>query len=223
MKITKETLDILKNFAQINPNIYVKAGQTLSTISEEKNIQATASITENFETPFGIYDLNGFISAYDLIGDADLNFTDKYVVLKNDCSKITYRFADESILTYPKNNISMPPADLCIVINEDTLNKVRKAASLLRCGLVSIKGEDGKISFSVSDVKNVSSNTFETTIDTSNECKAQFDFHFLISNLKLIGGDYKVAISSRGISTWENTSRKMNYFISLEKTSTYKA
>lgn len=223
MKLSKETLDILKNFAQINPNLYVKGGQKLMTISEEKNIQASATISENFETAFGLYDLNGFISAYDLIGDAELQFADKYVTLKNDRSKITYRFADESILTYPKNNISMPPADVCVTITEESLNKVRKAASVLRCGVVSIKGEDGKIGFSVSDVKNTSSNAFETIIDNDNTCKATFDLQFLISNLKLINGDYNVGISSRGISTWEHTNGKIGYFISLEKTSSYNA
>jgi hypothetical protein len=223
MKLSKETLDILKNFAQINPNLYVKGGQQLTTISEEKNIQATATIAENFETAFGIYDLNGFISAYDLIGDAELQFSERYVTLKNDRSKITYRFADESILTYPKKSISMPPADVCVTITEESLNKVRKAASVLRCGVVSIKGEAGKISFSVSDAKNSSSNAFETLIDTDNESKANFDLQFLISNLKLINGDYKVGISSLGISTWENTNGKINYFISLEKTSSYNA
>ena len=38
MNISEETLDVLKNFASINPNIVIKPGQQLKTISEAKNI-----------------------------------------------------------------------------------------------------------------------------------------------------------------------------------------
>ena len=36
MQVSKETIDILKNFATINSNILIRKGKTLSTISTAK-------------------------------------------------------------------------------------------------------------------------------------------------------------------------------------------
>ena len=63
MKLSKETITILKNFATINSGIYFKQGSTISTVSPQKNILADAEISENIPKSFGIYDLNNFLSA----------------------------------------------------------------------------------------------------------------------------------------------------------------
>ena len=42
MKISNDTIEVLKNFAGINTNILVREGNTLSTISTGKNIFAKA-------------------------------------------------------------------------------------------------------------------------------------------------------------------------------------
>ena len=48
MQISKETIDILKNFASINSNILIRKGKVLSTISTAKNIYARAEVAEDF-------------------------------------------------------------------------------------------------------------------------------------------------------------------------------
>ena len=45
MKLSDQTLEVLKNFSDINTNILVKPGSELSTISTMKNILAKATIT----------------------------------------------------------------------------------------------------------------------------------------------------------------------------------
>jgi hypothetical protein len=60
MKLSDNTLTILKNFAGINNSILVKQGTRLRTISVAKNILAEADITEEFPRDFAIYDLNQF-------------------------------------------------------------------------------------------------------------------------------------------------------------------
>ena len=61
MKISQETLAVLKNFTTINSGIYFKEGNTLSTVSPQKNILADAKINETIPCSFGIYDLNNFL------------------------------------------------------------------------------------------------------------------------------------------------------------------
>ena len=51
-----------KNFSEINQNLLVKEGNTLSTISVMKNILADAEVSESFPKECGIYDLNDFLA-----------------------------------------------------------------------------------------------------------------------------------------------------------------
>ena len=48
MKLSPETITILKNFASINQSILVKGGNQLRTISVMKNILAEAEVEEEF-------------------------------------------------------------------------------------------------------------------------------------------------------------------------------
>lgn len=222
-KLSTQTLDILKNFASINSNLLVKSGEALSTISEAKNIMAIAEISETFQSTFGIYDLNEFISMFSLMNDPDLDFTADSVVFKSGRTKASYRFADQSILTTPKSKINMPSADLVVHIGSDLLAQIRKAAGVLGHTIVSISGDAGAITLSVVDPKNSTANSFSVVLDDANDNKNNFDLQFLIANLKVIPGDYEVKISSKLISHWTNTSSPINYYIALEKTSSYNA
>ena len=61
MKLSSDTQSTLKNFASINSNLVVQEGNTIRTIAEAKNILAKATVSEQFDTSFGVYDLNEFL------------------------------------------------------------------------------------------------------------------------------------------------------------------
>ena len=48
MKIDANTLNVLKNFAKINPSILIQEGNTLKTISTSKTIMAKSNVSTNF-------------------------------------------------------------------------------------------------------------------------------------------------------------------------------
>ena len=113
MKLSKHTIEVLKNFSTINPNIVVSPGQQLKTIAEAKNILASAEITEDFAQEFGIYDLNEFLSAINLVGDPELSFEESFVKLQADASiphkgSVKYFFSEKDILTSPSKEVDMP-------------------------------------------------------------------------------------------------------------------
>ena len=66
MKLSDNTISILKNFSGINQSLLFKQGNTLKTISVMKNILAEATIEEDFPKDFGIYDLNQFLNGLSL-------------------------------------------------------------------------------------------------------------------------------------------------------------
>jgi hypothetical protein len=222
MKLDTNTIEILKNFSTINPNLVVKANEPIATISDAKNIYASTS--ETFSEGFGIYNLNEFLNVIDLLGeDSDFEFGDKSVKIKNGRSNANYRFADPNILTYPQKAISIPNVDLTLDISADMLQKLRKAASVLAQGSLSFIGENGRVSARVVDPKNSASNSFELELDSDNDCKATFEFHVQISNLKMMSGDYELGLSSKFVSRWTHKTKPVVYYISLEKNSTFNA
>ena len=63
MNLSNETVSVLKNFSTINQNLVIKSGDSISTISAQKNIVAKATVKETFPKDFAIYDLNEFLAA----------------------------------------------------------------------------------------------------------------------------------------------------------------
>ena len=81
MKLSNGTVTVLKNFSTINPNLVIKAGNTISTMSAMKNIVAKAKVEETFPQDFAIYDLNEFLASISLFTNPDLEFKNDFVVI----------------------------------------------------------------------------------------------------------------------------------------------
>ena len=100
MQLNKVTHDILKNFSEINTNILIKPGSELNTISTMRNIFAKATITESFDSEFGIYDLNEFLSVVSSLDKPSLTLQDKYMTISTEGSKskAKYFYSDPSVI-----------------------------------------------------------------------------------------------------------------------------
>lgn len=225
MELSENTLQILRNFSGINQNLLIKSGSNIKTISEARNVVATADVTENFEKDFGIYDLNEFIGVMGLVDTPSLKFEDDFVTVSDSSgrSKVKYFYAAEETLTSPAKDVNMPDGDVKFTLDNDTLNKLKKAASTLGHNEVSIKANNGVLSLSIVENQNATSNAFSIDIDGEFKQDAVFNFIISISNLKILPGDYDVEISSKLITQFKHKEMPLKYWIALEKTSTYGA
>lgn len=225
MELSENTLQILRNFSGINQNLLIKSGSNIKTISEARNVVATADVTENFEKDFGIYDLNEFIGVMGLVNAPSLKFEDDFVTVSDSSgrSKVKYFYAAEETLTSPAKDVNMPDGDVKFTLDNDTLNKLKKAASTLGHNEVSIKANNGVLSLSIVENQNATSNAFSIDIDGEFKQDAVFNFIISISNLKILPGDYDVEISSKLITQFKHKEIPLKYWIALEKTSTYGA
>ena len=223
MELSENTLNVLRNFSGINQNILIKSGSTLKTISEARNVVATADVTEEFAKDFGIYDLNEFIGVMGLVDTPSLKFEDDFVTVSDSSgrSKVKYFYAAEETLTSPTKDVTMPEPDVKFVLDNDTLNKLKKAASTLGHNEVSIQAKDGILSLSVVENQNATSNAYQIDIDGEFKQDAVFNFIINISNLKILPGDYDVEISQKNITQFKNKEIPLTYWIALEKSSTY--
>jgi hypothetical protein len=218
MKLTTETISVLKNFSTINANLMVKAGSSLSTMSAMKNIVAKADVSEEFPSDFAIYDLNEFLSALSLFGKPDLEFNNDFVIITEEgtSKSLKYWFSDPSVVTTPSKEISMPSTELTFNLSSDTLNEITKAAAVIGVPDMALAG--GKLM--VTDKKNSTANAYETSLDVGN-VEADYKFWFKVENLKVMPGAYDVEVSSKKISHFTNTKLGVQYWIALEPESSY--
>ena len=218
MKLTTETISVLKNFSTINANLMVKAGSSLSTMSAMKNIVAKADVSEEFLSDFAIYDLNEFLSALSLFGKPDLEFDNDFVIITEEgtSKSLKYWFSDPSVVTTPSKEISMPSTELTFNLSSDTLNEITKAAAVIGVPDMALSG--GKLM--VTDKKNSTANAYETSLDVG-DVAAEYKFWFKVENLKVMPGAYDVEVSSKKISHFTNTKLGVQYWIALEPESSY--
>jgi len=222
IKLSKETFDILKNYSSINSNIFVNEGNVISTISPIKNILSEAHVTETFDVSFGIWDLPKFLGTLSIFNDPELEFHEKYVLISNGIKTIKYHYSDPKLLTVPNKKIQMPNIDVSFVISNNELNELKKAASILGVSDLTIhNNENGELFIKVHDKKDVGSNSFILPLDSDEEYLGTFSLNFLIENLKLVSGDYKVDIASNIVSQFTNMHSDIRYWIALEMDSVY--
>ena len=217
MKLSDQTLEVLKNFSDINTNILVKPGSELSTISTMKNILAKATITESFDKQFAVYDLSELLGIVSAIEKPDVDISnEKFMTIGStgSKSKAKYYYSDESVVTSHQKDVVMPDADVNFQLKDEILSKLLKMAAIMKLPDLSLLGKKGQdVILKVHDKKN-SANSYEEFVGT--EASADFTFNFKIENLKIIPGDYDVAVSSKSISHFKNKVKPIEYWIALE-------
>jgi hypothetical protein len=219
MKLSNETVAILKNFGAINQGILFKKGKTLKTVSSHKNILAEVDIKEDIPAEFGIYDLNNFLSVISLHkDDPSFEFDEKQVTIVGNKgrSKIKYRFTPSNmIVTPPEKQLTMPDAEIKFELTAEDFEWVMRAASVLSSPQVAIESDGKKVSIVTLDLQNDSAHTDALEISEGNGNK--FKMVFKTENItKLMPGSYDVFISSKGISHFKNKTVPLQYWVTTE-------
>ena len=221
MKVSSQTLSVLKNFSEINENILVKPGNTITTISTLKNVLAQATIDERFEQEYGIYKLPEFLRSVELFEKPELNFNGgQYVTIKDEKygQAIKYFFADASVLVTPSKTIELPDRYVTFQFTKEKFERLMKGANSLQLPDIALKGADGKMTITASDKKNKSSNEYSVSLG---ETDKNFTVFFRMENFKQIEDDYDVAISEKGLAHFIGRNRQVQYWIAVEKDSVF--
>jgi hypothetical protein len=224
MKLSNETISVLKNFGAINQGILFKKGKTLKTVSSHKNILAEVDIKEDIPAEFGIYDLNNFLSVISLHkDDPSFEFDDKQVTIVGNKgrSKIKYRFTPANmIVTPPEKSLTMPDAEIKFNLTAEDFEWVMRAAGVLASPQVAIESDGKKVSIVTLDLQNDSAHTDALEIADGDGNK--YRMVFKTENItKVLAGTYEVSISSKGISHFKNKNLPLQYWITTEQGSKF--
>ena len=221
MKVNEKTINVLRNYANINQSIEFREGNVLKTVSPLNTILASVEIEEEFPRTFPIYELNRFLGTLALFQNPELDFTDNGVTISDSNHEATYRYCGSSSMfqTPPEKNITFPDAEVEFQLTQDVFKKTINAANTLGLPEVVIEGNGTETRIVVSDTGNTTSDVFSTGVGPTDKT---FRMIFKTENLnKIMEGTYDVKLSSKRISHFNRTTDSLQYWIALEQNSTF--
>tara|TARA_B100001250_G_scaffold19768_1_gene16881 strand:+ start:25 stop:753 length:729 start_codon:yes stop_codon:yes gene_type:complete len=229
VKLSKATIDLLRNYSTINKSIVIPIGKNLETISVNKNIISMTQIREHIPEQMAIYDLPLFLGALSLFKQPYLNFPDskKVIVFDEETKgKTVFYYSDPSVIvTPPEFNGDLPDKELHFDLPQADINQLMQAAKIYGVEDLCIYGYEGEYSICVKDKKNDTSNVFSLPLkkvifERLNEMSQErrnFCYCFKVENLKLIDASYHVTISRKNIAAFISLSHSdLSYYIALE-------
>lgn len=221
MKLSDNTINVLKNFSDINPNLIINPGNTLITINNSKTIYARGQIVEYFDTQFGIYDLKEFLSVLSICESPELNFMttedgQSYVDITDttDPSIHTkYWSSNVNILTSIPKIKELPESEVVFMLSDLNFKRIEKACQTLKCPDVRFKTENGHVKVIVFDSTNANINTF--TSDLGEYAGPEFNVHLNQEKMKIVSGDYKISVIGQAIRC-QHDQKSLEYILALD-------
>jgi len=229
MKITNETLTILKNFSTINSNLIVMPGSTLKTISPTKNIMVEAEVSEEFPVEFGVWDLSKFLATISMFKEPEFEFENNHVVIHSEGSRAKVRYyysnlemLDGQILQIIKGGkrFSMPEAVVEFTLEAKDFTELQKAAAVLAAPDLALRNTRDRLTMNVFDRKDNTGHTYSIDVGEYSDDDS-FEFMFKAENLKMIPGTYEVKVSDKKVSQFQTKNEALTYWISLETDSKF--
>lgn len=199
MKLSEKTLQVIKNFSNINQSLLIRPGNVIKTVTDLKTIFARAEVQETFETEIAIYDLRQFLGTISLFEQPEFDFDEKFVTIYSGKQRVKYTYANTGTFTLPPSKeINFPETNINFDLSKSNLSTIIKACDILQVPEIAISGEDNLISIRAVNTKDSSSNSF--SIDVG-ECTEDFNVILKPEYLtKIISSDYVVSLTTVGIS-----------------------
>ena len=134
MKISENTLKMLKWMTSVNGGIKIDEGNKLYSKSESQAMCCVCEVEETFPKAFVTTNLAKFLSLVELIEDPEFEFEDKYVTVTSGDGKNKVQFyLSDPALVNQSNKIPKDQKDVAIQfhLNSEDLTKVYDAACLI--------------------------------------------------------------------------------------------
>lgn len=196
LNLSKRTLQILKNFATINPAVVLEAGSTLRTADPGQSILVIASIDEKIPVKFPIMELSSFLGILGLpaFSECTLNMGDRKIEMVGKKTSMNFWAAAESLVELPEEELELGEGDIKAVMEEGAFADLKKACSYLGHEFCKLSNRGGKVYFTALSPAVDTSNNYEVELGTTDQPDAELILK--TDNLKMIPGDYKIEASS---------------------------
>jgi hypothetical protein len=214
MQISKETIGFLKSFAQINQSIWVDPGNVIITMSPPKTVVAFATITEKFDVPFGIYDLQQFLGVVSLFDEPEFNFKEESMEISSGRSKTRYSYVAKNMLVIPPpKELEFPDSAVTFDISGDDMKMLLQSANVLGLPHICVESRDDELVMFATNDDESNSNEYSITVGKGT---APAKYKFRVDYLRIMPGAYKISISDKNIAKFKCNDSEVVYFIATE-------
>jgi gp45 sliding clamp, C terminal len=215
MKLSDNTLAVLKNFASINSGVVLKPGKAQRTISPEKSILVEATIEDDIPSEMGIYDLNQFLGIITTLRNPEVTFAKDQIVLTDGELSVTYRGCSANlIITPPEKELVLKDITTKFSLANATSQKLIKVASMINLPNLSVVGKNAELLLKIHERANDTSN--DGIMKIGDYAGKDFIATFKTENLKLLPDDYNVEVQAGAFAKFVNQNNTLTYFIALE-------
>lgn len=221
MKLSKATLNVLKNFSSINGNVMIEAGNYLHTRTVERNMYACATVEDEFPQTFGIYDLSQLLGVISLFSEPEVEFGESSLTISQGPNRVEYRYASADVLAFPDKKLPEPTFDAKFTLTEENLKSLLKAGAVLGSQLLRISGNGETITCTLLtlDKDNNPSTSFNTFSVDVGQTDRNFNVDIRLENVKMMTGNYEVSLSVKKIAKFANTGTSYILYVANEKSS----
>lgn len=223
MKISKQTISILKNFSSIANSIMVDEPGLLKTISHPvNNIIAIAHIEEELPE-FGIYNLDEFVNIVSSLDPdkVEFDFRKDHVIIKDGPVSIRYFFCDPQHVYNKVSNadkvLGFSEFGASFRLTRVELGNIMKFSKVINFGtnnddekVLHIEMKDGVGTMTLQNDSNDLMNSFKMDFSGQGDC----DCRMKLSSMVFIPGDYDVFVSSKMIKFSAGT---IHYFCATKR------
>jgi len=219
MKISNETIEILKNFTTINQTFLFRPGNIIRTMHPGKHTFADAKVKEEFPIECAIYEMPKFLSVLSIFDSPTIDFHESYAEIsseKDSRFSVRYFYAAMNIIKEiipPNKSLKFEKEFETFDITETDMQRITKSASFLQLPHLTFTNS----SIEVGNTKSKSSNTL--SIKKDNVVDDEYEVTVKNENLKLIGGGYSVTVGSikgKALVRFAHSTGKVNYWVAAE-------
>jgi|LakMenEpi03Aug12_release.lakeMendotaPanAssembly.Ray.scaffolds.fasta_scaffold10327_18 hypothetical protein len=216
MKISKESINILKNFATISNNLRIYPGNELATLSPQQSIFAKATVPDTFPVEVCVYNLNSLLDLLSYMGDQEVEFGEKSLTIKNNGSTFEYRYADPSVIIAPPagKNIELDN-HFEFKLTADDVNMITKAAAITAAEAIIFEAKNGVFAMHVGDKANSMKQS-----KVLGATDLEFNAVLATENLRVLPESYTVTLSKKKFLHFKSENAQVpQYWLALDPTS----
>ena len=203
MQLSDETLEVLANFARINPNLLIKPGNEFTTLTTNRSIFGTATVLEYFEAEMAIHDLPTLLQYIKLVGDSpDIEVDDsgENLIISGNGTTVNYTLSDKVLLECEENRPSIKEDPFAVLnIHEDVLNTILTSKSIgkNKADTVEFSYDGNQLLVSVYNEANSSSNVVVKELVGDVNGVGEFSIKFMDTQFPFIIQDYSLNLYER--------------------------
>lgn len=229
MKISPATVEILKNFSEINPGIVINPNSNVvRTISRSISIFGEATIAESFPEKISLYKMDGLLTALSFTKDPEVKVHSNYLEVVGKGFRTKVVFSPEEMIEGFKNGApkgaNFPNSVLDFTLSDEILNQVLSVAGKLQLDTVEFTNRAGILVLRAYDKLQATENDFEMDITDLPSDMPKFRFIFKKENLVMLPGNYNVSFAvEKPVArfTLLSTTTSLVYYIVTESNSEY--